>query len=345
MADKSKTEMTLEVIKVVAMVIGGVWVFYLYRSHGREMQALQVQLANIDTAKGRQEILKGQQEIDRAKQEDTIKTIELKYANSIKESELKALRLQNSGSNIELKYKDLESQLAIQSGKLEIQSKEIDNQLNQLKLKSSLDEKYEYKFDVAIKKEDFKPSDSSVYRVQPQLEITNISGVDLEVSAVIFEFFSNNLNYRHLENSDIFLISTGIPPSIFEEHTAKARLGDKKVSDLPKDDDYYKKIPISPWKKIAYDFSIYSEAESYLLYNDSSILKYYTRFASHLNSVNALGTGVYKPNEKIIVKPTYYIKLVPTQTLCVVVNVIFNRGLKGKRFFYDYYSKSLEEIK
>ncbi|WP_353776964.1 hypothetical protein [Winogradskyella sp. 3972H.M.0a.05] len=321
---KSKLDIFLDLSKLIAMVIGGCWVAFQYFEHDAQIKQLDNKRAVLDTILGNQEIVKNKQELKLAQQEDSIKSIELKYMNSLKDSELKALELQNLNNDIQYKYREIET-------KLGIKSVEVETQLNEIKLKSNLNEKYETKFHVEIEKKGQVFNDSLVYIIKPKLEIINNSINDMEISAVVFEIFYNNLSYRHLEDGVVSLIMLDNPPNIFFEQNSRVALAIKNLS-----------IPTSKWEKIGYDSNIISDPDYFLRLDDNSIIKEY--LTNNIFTFNGLGTGLYKPDERMNISPIYYVKLNRAQVVCISVNVLFNKGISGRRFYTDSFIQVLEDV-
>ncbi len=320
MAEKSKAEILIETIKVAGFIIGGCWVFFQYLEHDRQMRDLESKIKQ-------QDIIKNDQEIKLASKNDSIKTIELKYLNAIKQSEIKALELGNLNNNIKYKYLEIESQL-------NVKSKEIDNQLNEIKLKSTLNEKYKTLFKVDISRRGRLINDSIVYVIKPMLEIINLSVNELEISAVVFEIFTNNLSNVHLEEGDTkALVMLDVPPNIFFKSKSSVSLvwGEKKLA-----------IGYSKWDKRGYDINVFEDSKDFLLHDDKSIIKEY--IFDHLYSTNGLGTGIYNPEEKIKINPIYYVRANQAQILCITVNILFNKGLKNRRFYTDSFVQVLEDV-
>lgn len=328
MSEKSKQEIVVDIAKLIIAVIGGCWIAYQYFSHERKFKLIEYQKSVIDTIRLQQEIVKNKQDLIFSKREDSIRSIELKYLNTIKQAELQALKLANLNNNIEYNYKEIES-------KLSIKSNEIDNQLNEVKLQATLIEKYKADFSVKIERKGFELNDSMVYIIKPKLEIVNQSVNDMEISAVVFEFYANNLSHIHLEEGISNSFTLEMPDNIFLKAKQRFMLMALENAKLS--------VPIADWEYIGYDCNVLEEAVSYLKYDDNSIMNDY--LGRHLHTNNGLGTGIYKPEERVSIGPVYYFKMNTSQILGLSVNVLFNKGLKGRRFYSDYYVQVLDDVK
>jgi len=339
MTNKSKTENILEMIKVICLVIGGCWIFFMYLSHDKQIKILESEKDKIDTTKGRQEIIINAQRIEQTILEDRIKNIELAYTKSIKETELKALELKNNSENIELKYQDLTSKLNIQTSQIDIQSKDIEKQLSEIKLRYSKARKIDSKFSMKVK--DMGPDlfGNHLYQIRPRFEIQNTSSVELEISFVAIEIFENQLNYKYLVNDTAKVVTTGSIPNIFN----KGGIGQSHLGDVS--EEMAKYALNSEWKFISYDCGAFAQSVNFLEFNDSSNYNVRTYMQNHFYKTGRLATGILNPNENAFFEQVYYIRAKPTNVIGVTANIVLNKGILNDDLHSYSDSQILEDIK
>ncbi|MBO9683019.1 MAG: hypothetical protein J7502_10190 [Flavisolibacter sp.] len=326
---KTKFEKTLELIKIAGYILGGIWIVYLYLQHEKSLKELEYNRGVLELKKDSLDIVK-------SRQEDTLRQLELKYANALKTGEVKALENQLRNSSIELKYKDLENQLALQKARfdidaanLNIKAQEIDNELNGIKLKYSKDRRIESKVTLAATKLGRDVQGKYLYKVDVRYDITNNSEVELEISMIAVELYLNLLGYKYLKDDDVKAVATYDVPNIFN----KTRFsGEGYFLAPPKMDSNY--IIPSPWQRVGYDCGVFAKSEYFLKDSSHYVLKTYLK--DKFFSTGTFCTGILKPKEATFFERSYFIRAQPENILGLSLNLVLNKGIKNEdNIFYS----------
>lgn len=326
---KTNFDKSIELIKIAGYILGGIWIIYLYWQHEKSLKEIEYNRGVIELKKDSLDIIK-------SRQEDTLRQLELKYANVLKNGEVKALENQLQNSSIELKYKDLENQLQLQKARfdidaanLNIKAQEIDNELNEIKLKYSKDRRIETKLTLSATKLGPDVKGKYLYKVSTRYDITNNSEVELEISMIAVELYLNNLGYKYLKNDDVKVVATYDVPNIFN----KTRFsGEGYYLAPPKMDTNY--VIAAPWERIGYDCCVFAKSEYFLKDSSHYVLKNYLK--DKFFSTGTFCTGILKPKEATFFERSYFIRAEPENILGLSLNLVLNRGIKNEdNIFYS----------